>query len=66
MTCYLINRSPKVTLDRKVAKEVWTSNEVDYSRLRVFRCPAYAHIAGKKRLKLDAMSRQCILLGYHK
>jgi transposase InsO family protein len=36
MTCYLINRSPRVALDGKVVDEVWTGNEVDYSGLRVF------------------------------
>ena len=54
MACYLINRSPREALDVKVIEEVWTGNEVDYSRLRVFGCPAYAHIAGEDRLKLDA------------
>ena len=49
MACYLINRSPKATLDGKVAEEVWTGNEVDYSRLRVFGCLAYAHIARERR-----------------
>jgi hypothetical protein len=44
MACYLINRSPRVALDGKVAEEVWTGNEVDYSGLRVFGCPAYVHI----------------------
>ena len=64
MACYSINRSPRAALDRKVAEEVWTSNEVDYSRLRVFGCLAYAHIAREKRSKLDAKSRQCNFLGY--
>ena len=27
MACYLINRSPRATLDGKVAEEVWTGNE---------------------------------------
>jgi transposase InsO family protein len=31
MACYLINRSPRAALDGKVAEEVWTGNEVDYS-----------------------------------
>ena len=57
MACYLINRSPRAALDGKVADEVWTGNEVDYSGLRVFECPTYAHIAGEERLKLDAESR---------
>ena len=66
MACYLINRSPRATLDGKVADEVWTGNEVDYLRLKVFECPAYAHIAREERLKLDAKSRQCIFLEYQK
>ena len=28
IACYLIHRSPRVTLDVKVADEVWTGNEV--------------------------------------
>ena len=63
MACYLINRSPRASLDGKVVEEVWTGNEVDYSRLRVFGCPAYTHIARDERSKLDAKSRQCIFLG---
>ena len=66
MACYLINRSPRAALDGKVAKEVWTGNEVDYSRLRVFGCPAYTHIAREERSKLDAKFRQCIFLGFQK
>ena len=54
MSCYLINRSPRAALDGKVAEEVWTSNELDYSRLRVLGCPDYAHIVGDERSKLDA------------
>ena len=57
MAFYLINRSPRVALDGKIVDKVWTSNEVDYSRLKVFRCLAYAHIVGYKRSKLDAKSR---------
>ena len=44
-----MNRSPRVALDGKVVKEVWTGNEVDYSRLRMFGCPTYAHIYGEER-----------------
>jgi hypothetical protein len=66
MTYYLINRSPRAALDGKVAEEVWTGNEVDYSGLRVFGCPAYMHIPSEERSKLDPKSRQCIFLGYGK
>ena len=64
MACYLINRSPKATLDGKVAKEVWTSSLTDYSDLRVFECLTYVHIPNEERSKLDAKSRQCIFLWY--
>jgi hypothetical protein len=66
MACYLINRSRRAALDGKVAKDVWTSNEVDYSSLRVFGYPAYVHISIKERSKLDPMSRQCVFLRYEK
>ena len=59
MACYLINKSPRAALDGKVTEEEWTGNEVDYRRLKVFRCPAYAHIYGDERSKLHGRSRQC-------
>ena len=66
MACYLTNSSLRTSLDEKVIEEVWIGNEVDYSRLRVFGCPAYALIAGEKISNLDAKSRRCIFLGYQK
>ena len=66
MACYLINMSQRATLDGKVAEKVWTCNELDYSRFKVFGCPFYAHIVREERSNLDAKSRQCIFLGYQK
>jgi hypothetical protein len=60
MACYLINRSSRAALDGKVVEKVWTGNEVVYSSLRVFGCPAYVHIPSEKRSKLDPKSRQCV------
>ena len=51
MACFLINRSPWITLDGKVV-EVWTVNEVDYSSSRVFGCPTYMHSSGDERSKV--------------
>jgi hypothetical protein len=62
MSCYLINKSLRAALDEKVAKEVWTGNEVDYSGLRVFGCPAYVHIPSEEWSKLDLKSKQCVFL----
>jgi hypothetical protein len=55
-----------VALDGKVAEEVWTGNEVDYSSLRVFGCPAYVQIPSEERLNLDPKFRQCAFLGYRR
>uniref|UniRef100_A0A2N9IQJ1 CCHC-type domain-containing protein n=1 Tax=Fagus sylvatica TaxID=28930 RepID=A0A2N9IQJ1_FAGSY len=66
MACYIINRSSRVALDGKVAEEVWTAQEVDYSFMRIFGCPAYVHISGEDRSKLDPKSKKCIFLGFKK
>jgi len=57
MACYLINRSPRASLGRKVAEEVWTGNAVDFSHLQIFGCPAYMHVPSDERSKLDANPR---------
>jgi hypothetical protein len=66
MACYIINRSPRVALDEKVAEEVCTGQEVDYSFMRIFGCPGYVHISGEDRSKLDPKSKKCIFLGFKK
>lgn len=58
---YLINRSPSTTIDNKTPEEVWTGRPSDYSNLRVFGCPAYAHT---DQGKLNPRSLKCIFLGY--
>ncbi|KAH9695610.1 hypothetical protein KPL71_022838 [Citrus sinensis] len=45
---YLINRSPSSTLDFKTPQEVWSGKPPNLSNLRVFGCPAYAHISQGK------------------
>ena len=66
MACYTINRSPRFSLDGKVAEEVWIRKEVDYSLMRIFGCPAYVHIPSEERSKLDSKSKKCIFLGFKK
>uniref|UniRef100_A0A2N9J5P5 CCHC-type domain-containing protein n=1 Tax=Fagus sylvatica TaxID=28930 RepID=A0A2N9J5P5_FAGSY len=53
MACYIINRSPRVALDGKVAEEVWTGQEVDYSFMRIFGCPAYVHISVAQKVVIN-------------
>ena len=66
MACDILNRSPRVVLDGKVAEEVWTGKEVDYLLMRIFGCPAYVHIPIEERSKLDSKSKKCIFLRFEK
>ncbi|KAL0336281.1 UNVERIFIED_CONTAM: hypothetical protein Sradi_4840000 [Sesamum radiatum] len=66
MACYLINRSPRALLGKKVAKEVCTGNLVDFDGLWIFGCSAYVNVPSDERLKLDLKSKYCIFLGYKK
>ena len=60
-TCYLINRSPSVAIEKKTSQEVWSSSPATYSYLKIFGCPAYAHIDNGK---LEPRLMKCIFLGY--
>ncbi|KAG8471605.1 hypothetical protein CXB51_036639 [Gossypium anomalum] len=40
---FLINRSPSVAIEKKTPQEVWSGNPANYSDLKIFGCPAYAH-----------------------
>ena len=59
--CYLINRSPSVAIEKKTPQEVWSSSPATYSDLKIFECPAYAHVDNGK---LEPRSMKCIFLGY--
>ncbi|KAG8498286.1 hypothetical protein CXB51_006980 [Gossypium anomalum] len=58
---FLINRSPSVTIEKKTPQEVWSGNPANYSDLKIFRCPAYAHADNGK---LEPSSIKCVFLGY--
>ena len=60
--CYLINRSPNIAIDKKTPIEVWSGSPANYSELRVFGCPAYAHVDNGK---LEPRAIKCIFLGYN-
>ncbi|KAL6337934.1 hypothetical protein AAG906_005399 [Vitis piasezkii] len=40
---YLVNRSPSTAIDFKTPQEVWSGKPSNYSGLKIFGCPAYAH-----------------------
>ncbi|RVW66143.1 Retrovirus-related Pol polyprotein from transposon TNT 1-94 [Vitis vinifera] len=45
---YLVNRSPSTAIDFKTPQEVWSGKPSNYSGLKIFGCPAYAHIEPPK------------------
>ncbi|KAH0717971.1 hypothetical protein KY285_014002 [Solanum tuberosum] len=61
---YVINLSPTVALNGDDPDRVWSGKNVSYDRLKVFRCKAFVHVSKDERSKLDAKTRQCILVGY--
>ncbi|KAG8478499.1 hypothetical protein CXB51_028393 [Gossypium anomalum] len=58
---FLINRSPSIAIEKNTPQEVWSGNPANYSDLKIFRCPAYAHVDNGK---LEPRSIKCIFLGY--
>src|SRR3954469_9806611 len=59
--CYLVNRSPSTAIECRTLFEVWSDSHADYPQLRVFGCPAYAHVRDGK---LEPRARKCVFLGY--
>ena len=59
--CYLINHSPAIAIEKKTPQEVWSDSPPTYSDLKIFGCPAYAHVDNGK---LESRSMKCIFLGY--
>ncbi|KAG8484081.1 hypothetical protein CXB51_022999 [Gossypium anomalum] len=58
---FLINRSPSVAIEKKTPQEVWSDNPANYSNLKIFGCPTYAHVDNEK---LEPRSIKCVFLGY--
>ena len=56
-----MNRSPSTAIDKKTPEEVWSSSPPNYSDLKIFGCPAYAHVDNSK---LEPRSRKCVFLSY--
>ena len=64
--CYLINKSPSALLEFDFLEKVWTSKEISYNHLKVFRCKAFIHVPKEQRSKLDDKALPCIFISYGK
>ncbi|KAG8478826.1 hypothetical protein CXB51_028794 [Gossypium anomalum] len=53
--------SPSVAIEKKTPQKVWSGNPANYSDLKIFGCPAYAHVDNGK---LEPRSIKCVFLSY--
>ena len=58
------NITPIKRADYKTPTELWSSNKLNISHLRVFGCQAWLHIIKKRRSKLEPKSQEMIFVGY--
>ncbi|KAL6315970.1 hypothetical protein AAG906_014895 [Vitis piasezkii] len=61
IACFLINCSPSIAIDKRTSQKVWFGTPASYSNLKIFGCPAYAHVDNGK---LEPKSIKCVFLGY--
>ena len=59
--CYLVNLNPYVALDYKTPFKLWHGKPASYDSLRVFGCPAYAHV---RQGKLAPRAIRVHFIGY--
>lgn len=62
--CHILNRSPTSVVKNKTPKECWSGIKPNVDHFRVFGCIGNVHVPHAKRLKLDARSQKCVMLGY--
>ena len=54
MVCYVVNLAPSTAIDLKISEEEWLREKVEYSRLKIFSCLAYAlmcYVVNKQAVK---------------
>ena len=61
---YVANRSPKQSLQGRTPEELWSGKKPNLFNLKVFGCPAYAHVPTQLRQKMNPKAKPCTFLGY--
>jgi hypothetical protein len=62
-TVHILNRCPTLAVKNKTPAEMWNGHKPSVDYFRVFGCISHVHVPDSKRVKLDANSLKCILLG---
>ena len=60
-TAHLVNLSPSTAIKFRFPECVWSGRQLDYSRLKVFGCAAYAH---QNEGKLEPRAVKGVFVGY--
>ena len=63
-TCYIQNRIYHHSLGFLTPFELWYGHKPHLQNLKIFGCPAFAHISDTKRKKLDPKAKKAIFVGY--
>jgi len=63
-TCHILNRSPTSAVKNKTPEECWSGVKPNVDYFRVFGCIGNVHVSNPQKLKLDARSQKCVMLGY--
>ena len=61
---YLKNRCSHAALHDLSPEECWSGRKPKLGHLKVFGCRALAHVPKEKRKKLDAVSKELVMVGY--
>lgn len=62
-TIHVLNRSPTLAVRNMTPEEAWSGSKPSVEHFRVWGCLSHVHVSDSKRIKLDAKSLKCILLG---
>jgi transposase InsO family protein len=62
-TVHILNRCPTLAVKNKTPAKMWNGHKPSVDYFRVFGCISHVHVPDSKRVKLDAKSLKCILLG---
>jgi hypothetical protein len=60
---HVLNRCPTLAVKNKTPEEAWSGIKPSVDHFRVFGCVSHVHVPDSRRVKLDAKSLKCILLG---
>lgn len=61
---YLRNRCSTKAVLGMTPEEAWSGAKPSVNHLKVFGCRAFVHVPKEKRTKLDAKTKECVMVGY--